>query len=274
MVQPPLLQAHHVGIAIQQYSQGLRRRILHPVKDLSLTLYGGELLALVGASGSGKSLLAAAILGTLPYNASCSGELVFRGEPLTPAWQQKLRGRAISLVPQSVDSLDPLRKVGPQIWMGDRSRATRMRSRALLAQYGLGPEVESLYPFQLSGGMARRVLLAAALLHHPQLVVADEPTPGLDQPTARRVLSHFRQLTQAGLGVLLITHDLALALEVADRVQVLYDGKTVEEAPAGAFFPPETVTHPYTRALLAARPDRGMRLPVGEWPYAEGTECD
>ena len=273
MTQSCLLQVNHLSITIQQYSQGLRRRTLHPVQDLCLTIYPGEMLALVGASGSGKSLLAAAILGTLPYNAVCTGEMTFLERPLTPERQRRLRGREISLIPQSVNSLDPLCKVGRQIRMGDGSAAARRGCRTLLARYGLEPEVEDLYPFQLSGGMARRVLIAAALFKGPRLVVADEPTPGLDRPAAQQVLAHFRELVQSGLGMLLITHDLPLALEVADRVQILYDGRTVEEAPAAAFLHPETLAHPYTRALLAARPEQGLRAPEGDWPYGEGTTC-
>ncbi|MBQ6809064.1 MAG: ABC transporter ATP-binding protein [Firmicutes bacterium] len=269
MSQAPLLQIKQLSIQISQYSRGLQRRSLSPIRELSLSLYPGEMLALAGASGSGKSLLAAAVLGLLPYNASLSGAMYYEGAALSSKRQRQLRGKEISLVPQSVASLDPLMKVGRQMRQGDESPKNKERCLQLLSRYGLGPEVAELYPFQLSGGMARRVLIAMALMQRPRLVIADEPTPGLDQPTARRVLQHFRELTEEGIAVLLITHDLPLALEVAHRVSILYDGRNIEEAPAAAFSRPEQLRHPYSRALLAASPARGMQSPEGEWPYGE-----
>ena len=142
----------------------------------------------MGASGSGKSLLAHAILGILPYNSHMEGEILYDGEPLTRERQEKLRGREIALIPQGVTCLDPLMKVGPQLWMGKKDPETRRQFREALARYGLGPETEDLYPFELSGGMARRVLIASAAAERPRLIVADEPTPGLDTGTARRIL--------------------------------------------------------------------------------------
>ena len=172
-----------------------------------------------------------------------------------------LRGREIVLVPQSVGYLDPLMKVGPQV--GRDKTAVR----AVLDRYGLGPETEGLYPFQLSGGMARRVLISTAVAASPALVIADEPTPGLDVRAAGRILGHFRELADAGAGVLLITHDLELALTIADKVAVFYAGETVEEAPAGDFDRLEDLRHPYTRALWQALPQHGFRPIPGTQPY-------
>ena len=129
-----------------------------------------------------------------------------------------------------VTYLDPLMKVGPQIRRGKRSPEARAKSRSVLERYGLGAETEELYPFELSGGMARRVLISTAVMETPRLVIADEPTPGLDARAAGRILGHFREIADAGAGMLLITHDLELALTIADRVVVFYAGETIEEA--------------------------------------------
>ncbi len=212
---PPILEIRDLNISFTQYAAGLGRRRLEAVRGLSLRLEAGEVAAVVGASGAGKSLLAHAILDILPYNSQKTGEILYRGEPLSSRRAQALRGREIVLVPQGVTYLDPLMKVGPQAGEG----------RAALARYGLGPEVENLYPFELSGGMARRVLLAAAAGTSPKLVVADEPTPGLDAQAARRVLGHFQELAAQGAGVLFITHELDLAMTIANQLIVLQDGK-------------------------------------------------
>ena len=257
----PLLSVEHLSISFTQYDRGTRRRILPAIRDLDLTIDRGQVAAVVGSSGSGKSLLAHGILGILPYNAHMEGTITYDGTPLTPKRAAALRGREIVLVPQSVGYLDPLMKVGPQV--GRDKTAVR----AVLDRYGLGPETERLYPFQLSGGMARRVLISTAVAASPALVIADEPTPGLDARAAGRILGHFRELADAGTGVLLITHDLELALTIADKVAVFYAGETVEEAPAGDFDRLEDLRHPYTRALWQALPQHGFRPIPGTQPY-------
>lgn len=257
----PLLSVEHLSISFIQYDRGTSRRILPAIRDLDLTIDRGQVAAVVGSSGSGKSLLAHGILGILPYNAHMEGTITYDGAPLTPKRAAALRGREIVLVPQSVGYLDPLMKVGPQV--GRDKKAVR----AVLNRYGLGPETESLYPFQLSGGMARRVLISTAVAASPALVIADEPTPGLDARAAGRILGHFRELADAGAGVLLITHDLELALTIADKVAVFYAGETVEEAPAGDFNRLEDLRHPYTRALWRALPQHGFHPIPGTQPY-------
>ena len=261
-----LLQADHLSISFTQYSRGLRRRTLPVIRDLSFSIQPGQVTAVVGASGSGKSLLAHAILGLLPGNSRLEGGLLYRGAPLTPRRLRALRGGEIVLIPQGVTYLDPLMKVGPQVRRGRGDAAVRADSRRVLARYGLGPETEGLYPFELSGGMARRVLIATAVMDSPSLVIADEPTPGLDPRAAGRILGHLGELAQAGAGVLLITHDLELALTIAHRVLVLYAGETVEEADR-ADFAAGALRHPYTRALWAALPQNGFTPIPGTQPY-------
>lgn len=179
----------------------------------------------------------------------------------------RLRGREIVLVPQGVTYLDPLMKVGDQVRGDDAAPDAKQRARKALARYGLAAGTEELYPFELSGGMARRVLIATAVTHEPRLIIADEPTPGLDARAAGRILGHFRELAEGGAGVLLITHDLELALTIADQVAVFYAGQTIEVASAEDFASPATLRHPFTRALWRAMPEHGFQPIEGAQPY-------
>ena len=239
------------------------------IRDLNVTVREGEIVAVVGSSGSGKSLLAHAIMGILPANAAASGSIFYRGSACGEAELKALRGREIALVPQSVNYLDPLMKVGRQIIGETKKRQEEARMRELLARYGLADEVADLYPFELSGGMARRVLLLTALMWQPRLIIADEPTPGMDLALAKQAMQDFRTFADDGNGVLLITHDLELALEVADRIVVFYAGTTVEEAKVTDFADETLLRHPYTRALYEALPGRGFAALPGTQPYVK-----
>ncbi|MCI9310875.1 MAG: ABC transporter ATP-binding protein, partial [Lawsonibacter sp.] len=202
----PILSVEHLSVTFTRYGRGLNRVELNPIRDLSLAVEPGRVTAVVGESGSGKSLLAHAVFYLLPQNARVGGTLRYDGAPLTRERAEALRGREIALIPQGVTWLDPMMKVGDQLRRGRGGREARNSCRAALERYGLGLEVEELYPFQLSGGMARRVLIACAVADRPRLIVADEPTPGLDIRAAGRVLGHFRELAEEGAGVLFITH--------------------------------------------------------------------
>lgn len=256
----PILSVDRLSVTFTRYGRGLSRVELPAIREVSLTVEPGRVTAVVGESGAGKSLLAHAILGLLPQNARVGGTISYNGAPLTAERAQALRGREISLIPQGVTYLDPMMKVGQQLRRGRNDRSTRERCRAALERYGLGPEVEERYPFELSGGMARRVLIACAVMDAPRLIVADEPTPGLDVKAARRVLGHFRELAEEGAGVLFITHDLELACAVAHKVAVLREGRTVDEVPARCFQTGEGLSHPYSLALWRAMPKNGMEV--------------
>ena len=264
-----ILSVEHLMISFSQYERGWRKIQLPVIRDLSINIKGHELVAVVGSSGSGKSLLAHAVMGLLPANASWKGRIAFKGEELTGKRVGELRGRQMVLVPQSVSYLDPLMKVGDQVRRGHKDGISRARSREVLGRYGLGEDTEELYPFQLSGGMTRRVLISTAVMEKPELVIADEPTPGLHISAAKRVLSHFREIADGGAGVLLITHDLELALQVADRIVVFYAGTNVEEAAVSDFQKEERLRHPYTRALYRAMPSHGFEVQPGAQPYVK-----
>lgn len=264
-----ILDIHDFSVSFEQYEKGFRKTELPVIRNLDVTIHEGEMVAVVGSSGSGKSLLAHGILGILPYNATMGGEILYDGEPLTKERQEALRGNEIVLVPQSIAYLDPLMKIGPQICRGRKETALKEKLNKIFRNYHLKQEVQNLYPFELSGGMNRRVLVSTALMGNPRLVIADEPTPGLHMDMVRRVISHFRELADQGAGVLLITHDLEQALEVADRVVVFYAGTTVEDADAADFQTEETLRHPYSRALWRALPQNGFRFISGTQPYVK-----
>ena len=266
--QQPLLEVSDLSVSFQMYRRGLTQQRLQVISSLSLSVYPGEILAVAGSSGSGKSLLASAILGILPDNAWVEGRLSFDGRPLTPDRQAELRGGEIALVPQSVAFLDPLMKVGSQADGHRKPRPTEKR-RSLFRRFGLPEQTERLYPFQLSGGMARRVLVSTALLAGARLIIADEPTPGMSLDQAREALQMFRDLADAGKAVVLITHDIDLAFHFAHRIAVFYAGTTVETAPAEDFRRgPEALRHPYSRALWRALPQHDFAPIAGFQPYA------
>lgn len=263
-----LLEIHDLSVSFRMYDQALGQRDLQVISDLRLTVYPGEVVAIAGSSGSGKSLLASAILGILPGNATVKGHLHYKGLELTKERQAALRGTEIALVPQSVAYLDPLMKVGAQADGHRKPRPTEKR-RGLFQRFGLPEETEKLYPFQLSGGMARRVLVSTALITDAQLIIADEPTPGMSLDQALEALGMFRKLADEGKAVVLITHDIDLAFAFADRVAVFYAGTTVETAPAEDFRAgPEQLRHPYSKALWRALPQNGFTPIEGFQPYA------
>ncbi|SDE14783.1 peptide/nickel transport system ATP-binding protein [Paenibacillus sp. UNCCL117] len=264
-----LLEVNDLSVAFVQYVRGFRQQQAQVLHGLSLSVDSGEILAVVGASGSGKSLLAHAILGILPVNARARGSLRFRGEELTPERQQALRGSEIALVPQSVQYLDPLMRVGRQVRDAVRTGDPAEAQRSVFERYRLKPGTAALFPFQLSGGMARRVLVSTATVSGARLVVADEPTPGLDPAVVAEALGSFRELADEGCGVMLISHDIESALAVADRVAVLYAGSVVEIARAEEFAGAgEALRHPYTRALWRALPQNGFVPLRGSQPPA------
>lgn len=245
--------------------------VLH---GLNVAVHEGEVVAVVGASGSGKTLLADSLLGRFEPNATVTGRIWFDGALMDAAALSALRGRGISLVPQGVSSLDPMMKVGKQV-EGFRGKALRkekaarqQRRRELFSRYGLGEEVAGLYPHELSGGMARRVLLCCALMDDPRVIVADEPTPGLDLELAVRAMDDFRAFADEGGGVLLITHDLELALRVADRVAVFQDGTVVEETAVANFASPDLLRHPFTKQLWHALPEHDFSAQRKEVEHA------
>lgn len=218
-----MLRVEGLGIAFRQHDG----RRLVPLEGVSLTVGRGEVVGLIGGSGAGKSLVAEALCGLLPRNAEVSGRLTIDGAVPRPG--------QIALAPQGTLALDPLARVGAQIARFARLAGRQVAPQALLADLGLAPEVARSFPHQLSGGMAKRALIATTLATGADWIIADEPTLGLDPDTADQIVALIAGLAARGKGVLIISHDLPRLVAHAARVTILRDGRMVETAPAAAF---------------------------------------
>jgi peptide/nickel transport system ATP-binding protein len=260
----PLLEVD--GLSVSYTVDGETRAA---VTDVSFSVDRGEVVAIVGESGSGKSTTAHAVIHLLARNARVdAGAIRFDGEDLTGlssrAWRE-VRGRRIGLIPQDPGtSLNPVKRVGrqvgePLVIHGLASRRAADRQAVQLLGLAGIPEPEARaqqFPHEFSGGMRQRALIAAALAAEPQLVIADEPTSALDVTVQKQILDHIDTLADTlGTAVLLITHDLGVAADRADRIVVMQNGRIVEQGPTGAVL--AAPQHPYTRALIAAAP--GLR---------------
>lgn len=262
------MEIKDLSISFTQYTNKFRQSEIKVISNLSLDIYEGEVLAIIGASGSGKSLLAHSILGILPKNATISGTIKYKQEELTKKRQEKLRGEEISLIPQSVTSLDPLMKVGKQIRTSVRSGNPIEEQRKIFKKYSLLTHIENMLPFQLSGGMARRVLVSTAMVSGAELVIADEPTPGLDLEVIKDTVESFRELARKGSSVMLITHDIEMALQVASRIAILYAGTVIEIALVEDFSGKgERLRHPYSKLLWKALPQNKFTSISSAQPY-------
>jgi len=259
-------------ISFLQYERGLKQRRLKVINQMDLELKEGEILAVVGSSGSGKSLLADAVFGLLPANARCEGSIYYKGKKLSQRDKESYRGNEWALIPQSVNYLDPLLTVEYQIALSIKNKKEKdALIDDLMQRYQLPKAVRGYYPHQLSGGMARKVLLSCALASNAELIIADEPTPGLDAYGVEEVLHDFQILVEQGCSILMITHDIQAALKIADRVAIFYAGTTLEVAEAADFDGDGIgLRHPYTRALNDARPNRKFIPIPGVQPCCGG----
>jgi peptide/nickel transport system ATP-binding protein len=249
-----------------------RRHGTHTAVDgASLSVAPGEVVAIVGETGSGKTTTALSVLGLLASNARIRGGTIELNGTQVQGWSRRrletIRGTTVGLIPQDPgSSLDPLKTIGWQVGEalrihGEKNRAAiALRTTELLARVGLpGDRVARAYPHELSGGMRQRVLIAAALALQPQLLIADEPTSALDVTVQRRILDLLDELRAAdGSGILFVTHDLGVAAERADRIVVMKDGRVQDEGAVAAVLDAPTST--YTQRLLANAPSLNTRV--------------
>lgn len=244
------------------------------VSNVSFSVQPGEFYGIVGESGSGKSVTARSIIGLLPPYAELNGDITFKGQLLTGDDNmkavKKVRGSGIGFVFQdALAALDPVYTIGDQLIEialnnneGETKSSAFDRALDLLHEVGIGKPEQCMksYPHQLSGGMRQRVVIAAALIGDPDLIIADEPTTALDVTIQRQVLLLLRRISERrGAAVILITHDLGVVAETCDRVGVFYGGTLVEEATTVDLF--DKPRHPYTQALLSTLPRLGATGP-------------
>jgi oligopeptide transport system ATP-binding protein len=274
---PPALQVRDLSVEFRT-----RERVVPAVNGLSYRVRRGETVAIVGESGSGKSAAAHAVMGTLPRSASITqGEVWLDGQELTRLPERdrrRVRGRTMAIIFQdSLSALNPLFTVQNQV--GEMFRAHRGMPRRgaglaaveLMERVGI-PDARrrgGAYPHELSGGMRQRIMIAMAVALVPRVLIADEPTTALDVTVQAQLLDLLQALQRdSGMGIVLISHDLGVVAEMADRVMVMYAGRAVEEGPVSDVY--HRPAHPYTVALLASvprldRPEEELR-PIGGTP--------
>ena len=267
MTAPPLLQVNDLTVEFST-----RRGTVKAVQHVDISVAKGETLGIVGESGSGKSVTSYAVMRILDRAGKiANGSVIFSGIDVRDASEDQmrdLRGREMSMIFQSPRlALNPIRKIGHQIEdvllqhvQVDRLQAAE-RAITALEQVRIARPRERYhaYPFELSGGMCQRVVIALALACDPQLLIADEPTTGLDVTTQKAVMDLVVELTrQRGMSTILITHDLGLAAAYCDRIVVMEKGRVVETASSADIF--AKPAHPYTRKLMRATPRLGVSL--------------
>jgi peptide/nickel transport system ATP-binding protein len=262
------------GLQIEKLSLALGAGT--PLRECTLAVRPGEVVGLVGESGSGKSLTALACVGLLPAGARAAGSVRIGDTPVLGAPEaqlRRLRGRRIAMIFQNpLSALNPFYTVGRQLldvvgthFAEEPRAALQARVRRSLEHVQLDEGFIGRYPHQMSGGQLQRAMIAMAVACEPEVLIADEPTTALDVTVQARIMRLLQELTGQGMGLLLISHDLALVAEVAHRVYVMYAGRTIESGATREIM--ASASHPYTVSLLKAQPRLGelqRRLPVIE----------
>ena len=262
----PLLEVSHLRVDLHTH-----RGTAAAVRDMTFTLDRGETLGLIGESGCGKSMTALALMGLAPENATVSGSLKLEGRELIGLhdrdWRA-IRGYQVAMIFQEpMTALNPVHRVGAQIAEPLRlhqnlsGSVAREKAIALLDRVGIPDAARRVdsFPHQFSGGQRQRIMIAMALACEPDVLIADEPTTALDVTVQKQILGLIRELvTERGMALILISHDLGLIAQNVQRMLVMYGGSVVESGPSADVF--ARPAHPYTRGLMAARPNMQHRL--------------
>ncbi len=267
----PILQIEDLSVSFSTTAGQVKA-----AENVCFKLHKGETLALVGETGCGKSVVASSIMQLLPNNAHIQGRAIFAGRDLLSLGEKemsRIRGSEIAIVFQNPSlALNPIMRVSEQIaeMLQVRKGFSTVQSLELagemLHRLGLqGDDMMRMYPFQFSGGMNQRVMIAASMILSPRIIIADEPSKGLDGALATEVMAEMARIkNQVGASLLLITHDLNLARNISDRMAVMYCGEIVEIGKSEEIF--SRPKHPYTAALLRCLPERGFQPIPGSSP--------
>jgi len=277
MAESPLLRVRHLST---DFILPADKRVAHALEDVSFDVYPGQTIGLVGESGCGKTTTLMSVLRLLPANARLSGQVFFKDTDLLALDEKSMRGhrwKDIAIVFQgAMNALNPVMQVGEQIREAmtlhnllERDQA-EARVAELLEMVGIPKERGAQYPFQYSGGMRQRAMIAMALACSPSLLFADEPTTALDVMVQAQVLELLKHIQQAlGLAIVLVTHDLGVVAEMCDTVVVMYGGKVAEYGPVDVIY--NAPQHPYTQRLLASFPDLARSGPTDTLASIPGT---
>ena len=251
-----LLEMNELSVSFEQYTKGLKKRVIDVVNNINLEVNENEIVAIFGTSGCGKSLLAHAILGLLPDNAIVSGTISYKGKELNKEMIEELRGNEFGFIPQAITSLNPLMKIKDQAFIDPKNKEEyELELRKGLKAFDLSEDVLELYPHELSGGMARRILVILSCLNHAPVMIADEPTPGMDDACLNEFVSYFKEYKKNGGTAVIISHDIKTMLKLADRIAIFHDGTIIEVIDRKDFtMDGSHVEHEFTKKLLQALP--------------------
>ncbi|MCI5839442.1 MAG: ATP-binding cassette domain-containing protein [Peptoniphilaceae bacterium] len=247
-----ILEIKNLNVKFELYKNLVEKYEVEVIKNLTLTLKAGEILSIIGASGSGKSVLTHSILNLLPKNSKVTGQIKYNGEKIEYKNISKLLGKDISYIPQSVDYLDPVMKIGKQV-LGVSGNYEKMIN--LFKKYKLPLDIKDKYPFEISGGMARRVLICASLMNDPKFLIADEPTPGVDKNIEKEIIKDFKDISSQNKSILIITHNIDFAINVSDSIAVFLDGNIIEKEEVSKFLSGgNLLENSYSKSLIKSLP--------------------
>ncbi|WP_406655831.1 ABC transporter ATP-binding protein [Methanolobus sp. ZRKC2] len=250
-------------------------KIVKANNSIDLEVTDNEIIGIIGETGSGKSILGRAIMTLLSENTEISGKIIYRGEDLLSLSESRLRsirGKSIGIILQNPSAaLNPVLSIGDQITEifryheGMSKQEARIRTAGILEMVGIDPDRMGEFPHQFSGGMKQRIMIAMGMAFSPELLIADEPTKGLDPETKDNIVNLLRDLVRSkNMSLILITHDLDVAEKMCDRIAVMYAGEIIEMASISNIL--AEPRHPYTQVLLASLPDKGLKSIPGESP--------